>query len=194
MSHIDFVDKKKLSVSNKYITLANFFSVSRVLVAPFIIWEHMINGASVMFTVLVAYAIISDYLDGWAARLNDEITEFGKIADPIADKLLAGILFIYAAWLGLIPLWFVWACVIRDLLILIGSIYIGKTRGKVAMSVMSGKIFVNFLAVYWLLAMFFPLKLGLITIVFISTSTLLLTSFIEYFVRFIRIVRGAEFN
>jgi phosphatidylglycerophosphate synthase len=194
MSHIDFVDKKKLIVSNKYITLANFFSVSRVLVAPFIIWEHMINGASVMFTVLVAYAIISDYLDGWAARLNDEITEFGKIADPIADKLLAGILFIYAAWLGLIPLWFVWACVIRDLLILIGSIYIGKTRGKVAMSVMSGKIFVNFLAVYWLLVMFFPLKLGLITIVFISTSTLLLTSFIEYFVRFIRIVRGAEFN
>lgn len=194
MAKIDFVDKKKMLVSNKYVTLANFFSVSRVLVSPFIIWEHMINGASVVFTVLVVYAIISDYLDGWAARFNNEITEFGKIADPIADKLLAGILFVYAAWLGLIPMWFLWAFLIRDLLILAGSIYIGKTRGKVAMSVMSGKIFVNFLAVYWLLVMFFPLQLGLITVVFISTMTLLLTSFIEYFVRFVRIVKGAEFN
>jgi CDP-diacylglycerol--glycerol-3-phosphate 3-phosphatidyltransferase len=194
MAKIDFVDKKRMLVSNKYVTLANFFSVSRVLVAPFIIWEHMINGASVIFTLLVVYAILSDYLDGWAARFNNEITEFGKIADPVADKLLAGILFIYAAWLGLIPLWFVWGFLIRDLLILAGSIYIGKTRGKVAMSVMSGKIFVNFLAVYWLLVMFFPLQLGLITVFFISTTTLLLTSFIEYFVRFIRIVKGAEFN
>lgn len=194
MAKIDFVDKKKMLVSNKYITLANFFSVSRVLVSPFIIWEHVINGASVVFTVLVVYAILSDYLDGWAARFNNEITEFGKIADPIADKLLAGILFVYAAWLGLIPMWFLWVFLIRDLLILAGSIYIGKTRGKVAMSVMSGKIFVNFLAVYWLLVMFFPLQLGLITVVFISTTTLLLTSFIEYFVRFVRIVKGAEFN
>jgi len=194
MSKFDFIDKKKLRVSNKYLTLANFFSMSRVFVAPFIIWEHLANGASVLFTVLVIYAIVSDYLDGWAARINDEITEFGKIADPIADKLLAVILFIYAAWLGLIPVWFVWLCVVRDLLILVGSVYIGKSRGKVAMSVMSGKIFVNFLAVYWLLVMFFPLKLGLITVVFISTTTLLFTSFVEYFVRFIRIARGAEFN
>lgn len=190
----DFIDKKRLRVSNKYITLANFFSVSRVLAAPFIIWEHYENGATILFAVLVTYAIVSDFLDGWAARTNDEITEFGKIADPLADKALAGILFIYAAWLSLIPAWFVWACLIRDFLILAGSVYINKTRGKVAMSVMSGKIFVNFLAVYWILVMFFSSHTNLITIVFISTTTLLFTSFIEYFNRFIRIVRGADFN
>ena len=41
-----------------------------------------------------------DYLDGWAARKHDEISELGKVIDPIADKIMAGILFIFAVYLG----------------------------------------------------------------------------------------------
>jgi CDP-diacylglycerol--glycerol-3-phosphate 3-phosphatidyltransferase len=194
MQPAKFIDKSKFVVKNKYLTLANLFSLSRILVAPVLIWIHMQQGVNMLFTVLVFYAIISDYLDGWAARLNNEITELGKIADPVADKLLAGMLFIYAGWIDLIPIWFVILCIGRDLLILAGSLYIGKKKGKVAMSVMSGKIFVNFLAAYWIVAFFLPGYTQTIQILLISTTVLMVYSSFDYIHRFTQIQRGAEFN
>jgi phosphatidylglycerophosphate synthase len=194
MQPAQFIDKRKFVVKNKYMTLANFFSFSRILVAPILIWIHANQGVNTIFTILVVYAILSDYLDGWAARFNDEITELGKVADPVADKLLAGMLFIYAGLIDLIPIWFVVLCIGRDLLILLGSLLIGKKNGKVAMSVMSGKIFVNFLAAYWIMAFFFPGYTHIISYLLISTTVLMVYSFFDYVYRFIQIQRGAEFN
>lgn len=194
MQRAQFLDKRKFVVKNKYVTLANFFSLSRIIVAPILIWVHYNHGINPWFTGLVIYAIVSDYLDGWAARFNDEITELGKVADPIADKLLAGMLFIYAGWIDLIPAWFVWLCIGRDVLILAGSVYINKTHGKVAMSVMSGKIFVNFLAAYWIVAFFFPGYSLLILILLISTTLMMVASFFDYIHRFNQILKGADYN
>jgi CDP-diacylglycerol--glycerol-3-phosphate 3-phosphatidyltransferase len=189
-----FIDKRKFVVKNKYITLANFFSLSRIVVAPILIWIHYNQGITYWFTGLVGYAIFSDYLDGWVARFSNEITELGKLADPVADKLLAGILFIYAGWINLIPIWFVGLCIGRDLLILTGSIFINNTKGKVAMSVMSGKIFVNFLAAYWIVAFFFPEYMMLKNILLITSTVILFYSFFDYLLRFYQIHKGAEFN
>lgn len=189
------LDAQPVVVTQKVYTLANFFSFSRILAAPLIIWvHHAFDGVSVLFTLLVVYAIASDYLDGWAARGKNEISELGKVLDPVADKLLAGLLFLYAAWLGLIPVWFVALCIGRDLIIMGGSVYIKTTRGKVSMSVMSGKVFVNFLALYWLAVMYFPSEKTIIQYLLILSLLLLITSFIDYAVRFIKILRGASFN
>ncbi len=194
MQSEQFIDKRKFVVKNKYLTLANFFSFSRILVAPILVILHYKQGISTLFTTLVVYAILSDYLDGWAARFNNEITELGKVADPVADKLLAGILFIYAGWIDLIPIWFVSLCLGRDFLILLGSLFIGRKKGKVAMSVMSGKIFVNFLAAYWIMAFFFPSYVQIILYLLISTTVILVYSFFDYVYRFIQIQRGADYN
>lgn len=194
MQPAQFIDKRKFVVKNKYMTLANFFSFSRILVAPILIIVHSKHGINTLFTSLVVYAILSDYLDGWAARFNDEITELGKVADPVADKLLAGMLFIYAGWIDLIPIWFVTLCLSRDFLIMLGSLLIGRKKGKVAMSVMSGKIFVNFLAAYWIMAFFFPGYTQIISYLLISTTAILIYSFFDYIYRFIQIQRGADFN
>ena len=194
MQPAQFIDKRKFVVKNKYLTLANLFSFSRILVAPILIIVHSKHGINTLFTSLVVYAILSDYLDGWAARFNDEITELGKVADPIADKLLAGMLFIYAGWIDLIPIWFVTLCLGRDFLIMLGSLLIGRKKGKVAMSVMSGKIFVNFLAAYWIMAFFFSGYTQIISYLLISTTAILIYSFFDYIYRFIQIQRGADFN
>lgn len=194
MQPAQFIDKRKFVVKNKYLTLANLFSFSRILVAPILILIHSKHGINTLFTSLVVYAILSDYLDGWAARFNDEITELGKVADPVADKLLAGMLFIYAGWIDLIPTWFVVLCLTRDFLIMLGSLLIGKKNGKVAMSIMSGKIFVNFLAAYWIMAFFFPLYTHIISFLLISTTLILIYSFFDYIYRFVQIQRGADYN
>lgn len=189
------IDGVKLKVTRKVFTLANIFSFSRIFVAFPIIWVYeYYDGVTWMFTALIAYGILSDYLDGWAARRQNEVSELGKVMDPIADKIMAGILFLYAASQGFIPIWFVSLALFRDLLIMAGSFYIRKKRDKVAMSVMSGKVFVNFLAGYWIVVMYFPDATRWVQFGLLSSTVLMVFSFGEYLLRFIRIQQGAEFN
>lgn len=59
-------------------------------------------------------AAISDAYDGYLARKNGQVTKFGKIIDPIADKLLMSIAFIGFWLLGYVPLWVVLLILIRE--------------------------------------------------------------------------------
>jgi len=195
MMAADHADDKPVRVTNKVFTLANMFSVSRIVVSVPLIWIYQYyGGITWIFTALIFYGIISDYLDGWAARKHDEISELGKVIDPIADKIMAGILFIFAVYLGKIPLWFLVVSLSRDALILAGSIYLRVSRGKVAMSVMSGKVFVNALAMYWIAAMYFPENVSVVQFFLTGTTVLMVYSFGDYLYRFVRILRGASYN
>ena len=62
------------------------------------------------------------------------------------------------------------------------------------MSVTSGKVFVNVLAVYWVVVMAFPDERGLGYILLIASCTLLLQSSYDYIIRLKDILKGAEFN
>ncbi|MDX1640768.1 MAG: CDP-alcohol phosphatidyltransferase family protein, partial [Balneolaceae bacterium] len=82
----------------------------------------------------------------------------------------------------------------RDLLIMWGSARIKKKRGKVAMSIMSGKISVNGMALYWLTVFFFPDAAKVHFYLMILSVILMIYSFIEYTIRYRKIMAGAEFN
>lgn len=187
-------DKSDVSVG-RLTTLANIISFSRIFIAAPIIYSYIyFDGVNWVFTSLVAYGILSDYLDGWAARGKNDITELGKVLDPLADKIMAGALFIFAAWLGLIPLWFLLLAIGRDLIILAGSVYISKKHGKVAMSIWSGKVFVNVLAIYWLIVMYLPENQFLADFFSGAATMMLIYSFGDYVFKFIEIQRGKNFN
>lgn len=188
------IDKVRINVTQKVFTISNLLSLSRIVFAFFIIAAHELHGPNRLFWILVFIAIFTDYLDGWAARVLNQVSELGKALDPVSDKLMALILFIYAVWLGHIPQWFLAIAVFRDLLISFFSLYIRTKRGKVAMSVTSGKVFVNVLAVYWIVVMAFPAEKKLGFILLIATCTLLLQSSYDYAIRLRQILKGAEFN
>jgi CDP-diacylglycerol--glycerol-3-phosphate 3-phosphatidyltransferase len=188
------IDKVRINVTQKVFTLSNVLSLSRIVFAFFIIAAHELHGPNLLFWILVFTAIITDYLDGWVARVLNQVSELGKALDPVSDKLMALILFIYAVWLGRIPEWFLGIAIIRDLLISAFSLYIRSKRGKVAMSVTSGKVFVNVLAVYWVVVMAFPGEKKLGYILLIASCTLLLQSSYDYIIRLKDILKGAEFN
>ncbi len=196
MKEVIHVDGKKVLVRNDIFTWSNLISLTRVLVTVPIIYIHYQNNKEIsqLVTFLIIYGAISDYLDGLVARLRNEISELGKMLDPIADKVMAFLLFFYTVWLGWIPLWFFLIGVTRDLLIMIGSWYIKKERGKVAMSTMSGKISVNVLGLYWMSVFFFPDAGNVHLILMISSLIMMGVSFIDYFHRYKLILDGAEFN
>ncbi|MEX0649067.1 MAG: CDP-alcohol phosphatidyltransferase family protein [Balneolaceae bacterium] len=190
------VDGKKVLVRDDIFTWSNLVSFTRVLVAFPVIYLHIQNDYQINTTIsiLVVYGAFSDYLDGLVARWRNEISEMGKVLDPVADKLMAFFLFIYTVWLGWIPVWYFALGVTRDLLIMAGSAHIKKKRGKVAMSIMSGKVSVNAMALYWIAVFFFPEMVRIHQFLLVVSVILMIVSFIEYKQRYYKIINGADFN
>lgn len=190
------IDQKEVKVRHELLTWSNAISLSRILVAPPIVYLHYTGGQQItwVITVLVLYGIFSDYLDGFIARHNDEITEWGKTLDPLADKVCAFLLFLYGVYIGSIPLWFFLVEVVRDSVIMSGSLYIKWLRGKVAMAVMSGKINVNVLGLYWLSVFFYPQAHAVHQMLMGASLAVMIFSLLDYLHRYNEIRKGVEFN
>jgi CDP-diacylglycerol--glycerol-3-phosphate 3-phosphatidyltransferase len=123
-------------------TTANKITILRILLIPFFVVEliyYVETGNEIHRLVDIlsfAVAAILDGVDGFIARHYHQISELGKILDPLADKLLlvSGIValsFNNGTLLGQIPLWLTGTIIGRDFLILIGMVVIHLTVGKV---------------------------------------------------------------
>lgn len=191
------IDGKIIPVKQEVYTLANAISLSRALIAvPILLLHHWSEeDANWLITGFIAYAFISDYLDGFVARRMNQVTEFGKIADPLADKVCALILFVYGVIIDIIPFFFLVIMIARDTLILTGSLLIKRRRGKYAMSVVSGKVAVNVIAFYWISAFFFPHRETLNMVLMWLSVVLMVYSLGSYVRRYFLIQKkNAEYN
>lgn len=190
------IDGKVVQVSGRVFTLSNFISFSRFIVALPVIYLHIQNNYQYDWLILglILYAGISDYLDGLVARKTNTVSEVGKMIDPISDKLCAVALFIYTVWLGWVPLWFLIINIFRDSFIMLGSSFIKIKYGKVAMSIMSGKIAVNILALYWITVFFFRDAEEVHSWLLYICTAAMVYSFFDYFNRYRKIMQGAKFN
>lgn len=101
---------------------------------------------------MIVLAGITDFLDGFIARRLHQVTDFGKIIDPLADKICAGGCSILLVMVGALSLWYLIVVIARDLLILIGSVYIKSKKNIVTQSNWPGKIAVFFIATVMLLS------------------------------------------
>lgn len=197
MREVHNIDGKKVLVKDHIVTWSNLISLTRVLVVAPIIYIHVHNGREITWPILVliGYGVFSDYLDGLVARCRSEISELGKILDPVADKLAAFFLFLYTVSIGWIPLWYFILGVVRDMLIMTGSGIIKKRRGKVAMSILSGKISVNIMTFYWISVFFFREAETIQTYLMILSALAMVYSLIDYIYRYKKIIiDGADFN
>jgi cardiolipin synthase len=101
--------------------IPNLICVLRILLVWPII-SALIGGRFVMALALVAIAGFSDGLDGYLAKRFDWRSRLGGLLDPLADKLLLVSTFITLAWLGLVPLWLTAVVILRDFVIVSGSL------------------------------------------------------------------------
>ena len=90
----------------------NYLTMCRIVCVPILIILLSYPGPVLLFFSGLVFTIasITDYLDGYYARKNGSVSNFGKIMDPLADKLLMSTVFIMLASFGKIPPWI--ACVI----------------------------------------------------------------------------------
>ena len=88
--------------------LPNLLTILRILAVPLLAASLLMGHgplARVMATAIFIGASITDLLDGAIARRRGQVTTFGKIADPIADKALTGTALVSLSVLGDLPWW-----------------------------------------------------------------------------------------
>lgn len=117
--------------------LPNKLTVARVIAVPFFIAAYMLELYLVAFVLFIA-ASFTDMLDGKIARKNNLVTNFGKIMDPLADKIL-----VYSAFClmvpQLVPSWMLIIILAREFTVA-GMRTVAAAEGIVIAAGLSGKI------------------------------------------------------
>ncbi|MFH1777606.1 MAG: CDP-diacylglycerol--glycerol-3-phosphate 3-phosphatidyltransferase [Candidatus Omnitrophota bacterium] len=102
-----------------FMNLANKLTIIRIILTFIFMVFLSFEGIFTYFCAMIVFFIasITDYYDGRIARQRQEVTDFGKIMDPIADKILTLGAFLVFVEKNLIPSWMVIIIVGRELLV-----------------------------------------------------------------------------
>ncbi|KPK76716.1 MAG: hypothetical protein AMJ89_03680 [candidate division Zixibacteria bacterium SM23_73] len=125
-----------------FLLVPNLLAIFRILLLPFIYYflaQESKTGVGIA-VVLMLMAIFSDVLDGHLARKFNQITDLGKILDPLADKLGLGIFVIFIIFHRGFPIWAAGLLFFKDFLTLVGAILLVKRKDLFPMSNNWGKL------------------------------------------------------
>jgi CDP-diacylglycerol--glycerol-3-phosphate 3-phosphatidyltransferase len=92
------------------VNIANALTVLRIVLVPVFVVLLVASGLEdpayrVAAAVAFGAASVTDFVDGWLARALNQVTSFGKVADPIADKALTGTALVLLSIMDALPWW-----------------------------------------------------------------------------------------
>jgi CDP-diacylglycerol--glycerol-3-phosphate 3-phosphatidyltransferase len=131
----------------KFWTVPNALSLSRLVLLPLFVYALSKPELLWLAGVLVTYGIASDALDGYIARRWNQSSEWGKLLDPLADKLTVSVALIYCYLERSLPLWVLLLIVSRDLAILALAPLVTRRAGELPKSNLLGRLTALSLAV-----------------------------------------------
>lgn len=112
--------------SDRLLTLANLITIARfVLTIAFLVLFARGTNRTLALTFYTV-AAITDFLDGWVARATQTVSWFGKISDPLMDRVLLFVGVLGLVLVGDLPLWIAIFVIGRDIVLLGGNIYLRK--------------------------------------------------------------------
>jgi len=128
-----------IKMSKEFFYISNIFSSSRFILTVICAY-FLYNDNFLLSSVILIIIWITDLLDGYLARSRNEISELGKIIDPVADKFAIFMISLILVFKGIIPGWFFIIVILRDLLILGGGLYLRYKKHIVLQSNKMGKL------------------------------------------------------
>lgn len=140
-------------------TTANKITLTRICMIPFFLYfasqpmlvfdqeawqnsfqiETFFPTASVVALVLFCVASFTDFLDGYVARKYNQVTDFGKFVDPLADKLLVTSALVLFVGQGAMAGWMVCVIIARELIITSLRV-VAANKGRVLAATWTGKV------------------------------------------------------
>jgi cardiolipin synthase len=111
-------------------TVPNVISLGRLACIPWFVWLLFANDDRLGAAILLAILGATDWIDGWFARRFDQVSEFGKILDPTADRLMM-LTAVISTWIdGSVPAWFAALTLLREALVSIAALGLGALGVK----------------------------------------------------------------
>lgn len=110
-------------------TIANILTLLRLVLAPVFVF-FFVRGEQMPAFAVFCVAGFTDLIDGSVARILKQPSKGGALLDPLADKLLMQSCFTALVLVGLLPWWFYFLALIRDITIVAGIVYLARIKAS----------------------------------------------------------------
>ena len=185
--------------------IANALTVFRIVLVPLVAWLLLARDGDDAWLRLGAFGVfvlasITDKVDGDLARSRGLITDFGKIADPIADKLLLGAVFVGLSLLGEVWWWVTVVILVREVgitllrfVVIRYGVIAASPGGKLKTVLQMAAAGLYLLPwAQWLAGAPAVLAVvqGVLLVVLLAAATVTVVTGVDYLVRAWRLVRG----
>lgn len=168
-------------------TTASKITLARVFLIPAYMLTMYLSGGEAGLWMHLSLAIfivasLTDYVDGYIARNYNQVTDFGKFLDPLADKLLTiAAMAMFCEW-GAFPAWALMIVLTREFAVS-GLRMVAGPKGKVIAAGKSGKVKTASTMVGLCVMMAFPQSTWISLVVMVMIVATTLYSGVEYFVQ-----------
>lgn len=171
--------------------MANAITAVRLGLIPVFIYLMLFYPRFYLLSVVVlTTAALTDWLDGWVARSIGKVTDFGKVFDPLVDRLLvlAAVVMIYTKMKDLLPLWSLAIIIGREVLLVAGYRYLQVKNKKMTVTYF-GKIATAVLLIAFILLLLGTQVLGLT--LFYLGLLLYVMSAVDYIIKGVKKLKAA---
>jgi len=174
------------SGAGRLVTVPNILSLSRIVLLP-VVLLFLFRRQGIAAVAVMAVSWVTDALDGYLARRLNQVTNMGRVLDHLVDKVWIGTVLICLVYVSDLPLFIAAAVILRDILILSGSMVIMKTKGSFVSSDVVGK---TTGCAFALMILFYTLRIPALmrytTAVNYTVGVLIAVSFVNYTAVFLR--------
>ena len=176
-----------------FFQISNILSLFRLVGAIPLFWllydETILAKPYVL--VFVFLLSVSDFFDGYLARKLDQVSELGKILDPLADKALVILVALAFFFTGILDKTLFLIIVLRDLMIILPGILLSKHFGSVPASDQIGKWTFTFIGSY-LILIYVGANRDILPMIiyYYGLIALIITSYINYAIRAIKTIKN----
>ena len=183
--------KRFQTKKDKILTIANLISISRIILCIPLV-HFLENGNNMYSFIIILVMILTDLLDGFVARLADEITNFGKLIDPLADKICFMVVCIYLVFnKGLYLLIFFGLIVLRDIIIIIIGSYLMLNQNVYLEANKTGKWFI-FISSLMMISVIYDFALSIMSFLYSASVLLMLISTIQYIKKYNKLFKNID--
>jgi cardiolipin synthase (CMP-forming) len=118
--------------SSAILTVPNLLSFLRILLIPVFVALIVDADTSTSGLILFGAVVATDWVDGWVARRTGQVTELGRVLDPVADRLAIAAGLIALVVREIFPLWAALLILVRDAAVLVaGALLLAGRRTRI---------------------------------------------------------------